>query len=115
MGKSVFIAFLFEQLCPHFLFFFCYCSKVIKSFSYKLCNNNGISLYSDYDEFLAELEEDPAVRQQVNIYKDSSKLNMPQIAVDSDDQVDPTVPDITLEEMLDDLTIDDSDMAEVYE
>uniref|UniRef100_A0A1B6I271 60S ribosomal export protein NMD3 n=1 Tax=Homalodisca liturata TaxID=320908 RepID=A0A1B6I271_9HEMI len=69
----------------------------------------------DYEEFLAELEEEPATRQQINIYKDPLKFKQPPIAVDADDQADPSVPDITLEEMLDDLTIDDADMAEVYE
>lgn len=66
----------------------------------------------EYEEFLAELEEEPATRQQINIYKDPAKLNKP-IAVDADDLADPSVPEITLEEMLDDLTIEDTDMAEV--
>lgn len=70
----------------------------------------------EYEEFLAELEEEPATRQQINIYKDPAKVNKcAPIAVDADDLADPSVPDITLEEMLDDLTIEDSDMAEVYE
>lgn len=65
---------------------------------------------------MAELEEDPVTRQQINIYKDPAKLRaLPPLAVDSDDVVDPSVPDITLEEMLDDLTIEDTEMAEVYE
>lgn len=65
----------------------------------------------DYDDFLAELEEDPTCRQEINIYKNPAKI-APTIAVDSD-EVDPSVPEITLEEMLDDLTIDDEEMAEV--
>lgn len=73
-----------------------------------------IHLPRDYEEFLAELEEEPATRQQINIYKDPAKINRPVIPVDSDD-ADPSVPDITLEEMLDDLTIDDQDMAEEFE
>lgn len=67
----------------------------------------------DYDDFLAELEEDPTCRQNINIYKNPAKI-APTVAVDSD-EVDPSVPEITLEEMLDDLTINDEDMAEVYE
>lgn len=62
---------------------------------------------NEYNEFLEDLEEDPAMRQHVNIFKDSSK----QIPVDSND-VDSALPVITLEEMLDDLVIDDVEMAE---
>jgi nonsense-mediated mRNA decay protein 3 len=51
---------------------------------------------------LEDLEEDPAMRQNINIFKDPSK----QVAVDSNDQNDDnTAPRITLEEMLDDLVI----------
>ena len=62
----------------------------------------------DYREFLEDLEEDPDYRQQVNIYKDSTK---PQMPVDVND-MDPSIPRITLEEMLDDLVLDDVEMAE---
>lgn len=65
--------------------------------------------YSDYDEFLNDLEEDPDFRQNVNIYK---KNAADEIAVDSDSEVDPTMPRITLAEMLDDLQIEDVEMAE---
>lgn len=51
------------------------------------------------------------MRQNVNIFKDASKM----IPVDTDDECDPSMPRITLEEMLDDLVIDDVDMAEVIE
>ena len=67
-----------------------------------------ISYFRDYDEFLDELEEDPILRQNINIYKDTTK----QIPVDDDDQTDPDDPQITLEEMLDDLVIDDVEMGE---
>lgn len=64
--------------------------------------------FSDYNEFLEDLEEDPALRQNVNIFKDSTK----QVAVDCYDQIDTTIPHVTLEEMLDDLVIDDVEMKE---
>lgn len=64
---------------------------------------------NDYNEFLDELEEDPEMRQNINIFRDTSK----QIPVDTD-EIDPSIPQITLEEMLDDLVIDDTEMAEVY-
>lgn len=62
----------------------------------------------DYNEFLDDLEEDPDLRQHVNIFKDHSK----QIPVDSGEEVDESVPQITLAEMLDDLVIDDVEMGE---
>lgn len=55
-----------------------------------------------------DLEEDPQLRQNVNIFKDLSKT-MP---VDTNDMADPSLPRITLEEMLDDLVLDDADMGE---
>lgn len=64
--------------------------------------------FSEYNEFLDELEEDPELRQNINIFKDSSK----QIAIDSNDVIDPFTPHITLEEMLDDLVIEDVEMGD---
>lgn len=62
---------------------------------------------SDYNEFLEDLEEDPALRQNVNIFKVTSKST---VAVDSNDQEDDSgAPRITLEEMLDDLVIGDEE------
>ncbi|XP_032682118.1 60S ribosomal export protein NMD3 [Odontomachus brunneus] len=65
---------------------------------------------NEYNEFLDELEEDPELRQNINIFRDTRK----QIPVDTN-EIDPSIPQITLEEMLDDLIIEDVDMAEVYE
>lgn len=64
---------------------------------------------SDYNEFLDDLEEDPDMRQNINIFKDSKKQ---QMAVDVNDLADPSLPQITLEEMLDDLVIDDVEMGD---
>ncbi|CAH0547910.1 unnamed protein product [Brassicogethes aeneus] len=63
---------------------------------------------NEYNDFLDDLEEDPALRQNINIFKDASKA----IPVDSNDDFDPNMPHVTLEEMLDDLVIDDVEMAE---
>ncbi|CAH1994982.1 unnamed protein product [Acanthoscelides obtectus] len=63
---------------------------------------------NDFHEFLDDLEEDPALRQNVNIFKDATK----QISVDNDDKCDETLPRVTLAEMLDDLVIDDVEMEE---
>lgn len=49
------------------------------------------------------------MRQQINIFKDAKKT---QIAVDSSDMADPALPQITLEEMLDDLVLDDVEMGD---
>lgn len=64
--------------------------------------------FRDYNEFLNDLEEDPDLRQNVNIFKDRSKA----IPVDINDGIDASVPQITLEEMLDDLVLDDDEMGE---
>ena len=62
----------------------------------------------DYNEFLADLEEDPELRQNVNVYKDAKK-----IAVDSESEVgdgdQEAFPQITLAEMLDDLVLEEMD------
>lgn len=55
---------------------------------------------------MEDLEEDPQLRQHINIFRDPSK----QIPVDTDDMLDPSVPRITLEEMLDDLQLNDAEM-----
>lgn len=52
------------------------------------------------------MEEDPTFRQNINIFKDKNK-----IPVDTD-EIDPTLPRITLAEMLDDLNIEDVEMNE---
>lgn len=72
-------------------------------------------LNSDYNQFLEDLEEDPQLRQNVNIFKDQARqqaAQQPSMPVDVDDMLDPSVPRITLEEMLDDLLLDDDEMGE---
>jgi len=58
---------------------------------------------NDYNEFLEDLEEDPELRQNVNIFKDNRKTLPP---VDSTETDYANMPQITLEEMLDDLVLD---------
>ncbi|CAH1772405.1 unnamed protein product [Owenia fusiformis] len=58
------------------------------------------SIENQYTDFLEDLEEDPDLRHNVNIYKDTNK-----IAVDQDDTDDENVPTVSLQEMLDDLHI----------
>lgn len=69
-------------------------------------------LCRDYAQFLDDLEEDPQLRLNVNIFKDAARQQQPQMPVDVDDMDDPGVPRITLEEMLDDLVLDDDEMGE---
>lgn len=45
------------------------------------------------------------MRQHINIFKDTKKHH--NVPVDTDDMIDPSLPVITLEEMLDDLVIGD--------
>lgn len=56
----------------------------------------------DYAEFLETLEEDESFRKDVNIYFD------PSVNQVSSDDVPPDVPQISLEEMLHDMTIQDN-------
>lgn len=65
-------------------------------------------VFSEFNEFMDDLEEDPELRRNVNIFKD--KNNMAVDVFDTD--YDSNCPRITLEEMLDDLDIDDVEMAE---
>lgn len=58
----------------------------------------------DYVDFLNDLEEDPELRQNINVYKDAKKL----LAVDEESE-DDAIPQITLAEMLDDLVIEKMD------
>ncbi|XP_065644887.1 60S ribosomal export protein NMD3 isoform X2 [Hydra vulgaris] len=57
----------------------------------------------DYEEFLEDLEEDKEYRMGLNIYRDRSKVS--QSESDLDD-----APQISLEEMMDDLQIEDQPM-----
>ena len=56
----------------------------------------------EYNDFLEDLEEDPELRKNVNVYKDASKV-AGQMAVDDQDSVADSqdIPQITLAEMLD--------------
>lgn len=71
------------------------------------------SCNEEFNDFANDLEEDPMLRQNVNIYRDKAKM-----PVDEDDEEDPECPQITLAEMLDDLELgeaasqDGGDMAE---
>jgi len=61
------------------------------------------SCNEEFNDFAADLEEDAGMRQNVNIYKDSSK-----IPIDEEDD-DPECPQITLAEMMDDMDLDAGD------
>ncbi|KFD51802.1 NMD3 family protein [Trichuris suis] len=63
---------------------------------------------NDYDEFLEDLEEDPTLRRDVNIYRDPS-VQLPQPLPDDATEM-PCVP---LHEMITDLSIQDEEMPEV--
>jgi len=62
------------------------------------------SLNREYMDFLEDLEEDPIIRQNVNIYADKDKVEA-MMAVDTD-HLEEDAPQITLQEMLEDLAID---------
>lgn len=60
---------------------------------------------NDYEAFLEELEEDPELRQTVNLYKDTEAIEAlaRNPSVDGEDQG----PHIEISELLDDLTLND--------
>src|SRR6218665_830587 len=58
----------------------------------------------DIDDFMEDLEEDPTLRQNINIYRDQTKMDS-EMAIDTDD-MDDGVPQITLAEMLEDLVLE---------
>ncbi|XP_015784502.1 60S ribosomal export protein NMD3 [Tetranychus urticae] len=60
----------------------------------------------DIAEFMDDLEEDPMLRENVNVYIDKKKIAS-EMAVDVDDLEHEGIPQITLQEMLEDLDIDD--------
>jgi nonsense-mediated mRNA decay protein 3 len=66
--------------------------------------SDGSSTNRDYMDFMEDLEEDPILRQNVNIYADKEKMEN-TMAVDVDELED-DAPKITLQEMLEDLVID---------
>lgn len=61
---------------------------------------DGATNERDYVDFLEDLEEDPDFRQNINIFKDASKISVE--AAESDDE---GLPQISLQEMLEDLHI----------
>ncbi|XP_060582712.1 60S ribosomal export protein NMD3-like [Ruditapes philippinarum] len=68
----------------------------------ELHNLDSDSVMNEYTDFLEDLEEDPSIRQNVNIYKDKNR-----IPIDMDDTDEEGIPQISLQEMLDDLHIAD--------
>ncbi|KAH9415001.1 Acts as an adapter for the XPO1 CRM1-mediated export of the 60S ribosomal subunit [Dermatophagoides pteronyssinus] len=68
----------------------------------QISSNNNNRMDDDYIEFMEDLEEDDIIRRHINIYKDKRKIDS-EMAVENDDDV----PEISLQEMLDDLNIGD--------
>lgn len=58
---------------------------------------------------MEDIEEDPEMRQNINIFKDPRK----SIPVDTNELSDTSYPQISLEEMLEDLAIDDIEIPHV--
>lgn len=57
----------------------------------------------DMERFLEELEEDPDMRSRVAIYRDENAMNTPKYHEAGSDSDDSDIPQIPLEELLDDL------------
>jgi len=76
-----------------------------------LPKNDTASVTRDYEDFLQDLEEDPAYRESVNIYRDSLKMkdNVEKGDLTETEGEDEGRPRITLQEMLEDLTLSEAD------
>ncbi len=61
-------------------------------------------VFRDYEDFLQDLEEDAAYREGVNIYRDRTRLKSDTVTDDEGER-----PKISLEEMLDDLTLSEAE------
>uniref|UniRef100_A0AC35THF2 60S ribosomal export protein NMD3 n=1 Tax=Rhabditophanes sp. KR3021 TaxID=114890 RepID=A0AC35THF2_9BILA len=64
---------------------------------------------NDFERFMQDLEEDETLREKVNIYKNPDKFTGNDMEEDDDNEMP---NDVTLAEMLDDLNLDDVEMAE---
>ena len=69
---------------------------------------------NEYNDFLEDLEEDPELRKNVNVYKDAAKISG-EMPVDQESISDGDIPQITLAEMLDDLDIGSHEAKNVDE
>ncbi len=69
----------------------------------------------DREEFLTEIEEDVDMRTQINLYKvKNAKKILAQRKKEKDEQMDDDgedAPDVGLEELLEELTIDDKSVS----
>ncbi|RWS10009.1 60S ribosomal export protein NMD3-like protein [Dinothrombium tinctorium] len=67
--------------------------------------SQGSSANRDFIDFMEDLEEDYISRQHINIFKDKERERKESAASVDVDEVDPDAPEISLEEMLEDLTV----------
>ncbi|XP_046864898.1 60S ribosomal export protein NMD3-like [Xenia sp. Carnegie-2017] len=74
----------------------------LKTLEKDIVGENPESIEKEFDDFLEDLEEDQVYRHNVNIYKDKHKYGVTSNAED--------VPEVSLDEMLDDLNLNDEDM-----
>ena len=77
---------LIKQICLHYII---------------ICSSPG-----DYNDFLEDLEEDPELRKNINLYKREQK---PQWMAEAEEVL---APKVGLEELLDDLVLDVADTDE---
>ncbi|CAG8652903.1 15635_t:CDS:2 [Dentiscutata heterogama] len=61
----------------------------------------------DYELFLRDLEEDSELRQNINLYKSNNNAMDIDTTVEENNDEDDDFPEVKLEELLDELTLDD--------
>ena len=78
-----------------------------------LHENDTASQNDEYEAFLEDLEEDPELRQNVNVYRDQRKMAAARDGTESESGDD--FPQISLAEMLDELALGDASGGEEEE
>lgn len=63
----------------------------------------------DYELFLQDLEEDSELRQNINLYKSSNAMDVDTAAEESAAEEEESFPEVGIEELLEDLTLNDKD------
>jgi len=72
-------------------------------------DDDASSAGGDYEDFLEDLEEDPTIRQGVNIFVDKDKLDR---QIEGGGNEEDGAPEISLAEMMEDLEINDDPMGD---
>eukprot|EP00732_Lithocolla_globosa_P002898 Lithocolla_globosa_v1_NODE_2066_length_2184_cov_17.276186.p1 type:complete len:498 gc:universal NODE_2066_length_2184_cov_17.276186:1713-220(-) len=83
-----------------------------KTFGYEKKRNEQLKADQDYESFLRDLEEDKELRSGVNIIRDESVPLEETGAADMQEEDDEEIPQISIEEMMDEMQLSDQEEEE---